>query len=195
MRFCLAQVVDLLGAHAAKARIDEHIVWQAQTGIEQQRVDRIIAGLVPAPGVALGPPGVMLERGVHDLVSQHPGQRRRVQRIDERGVVAEYNAVGRHGRNRAIFFALQPEQQRPEEWMIEQKRRARLPDALGRRSFVFHAAAGASMYADIWSKMFWTEASFCFGLLGLTIANRLIHAGDDPRCLGRRRPRAATHAS
>jgi hypothetical protein len=27
LRFCLAQVVDLLGAHAAEARIDEHIVW------------------------------------------------------------------------------------------------------------------------------------------------------------------------
>jgi hypothetical protein len=86
LRFGLAQVVDLLGAHAAKAWIDEHIVRQAETGIEQQRVDRIIAGLVPAPGVALGPPGVMLERGVHDLVGQHPGQRRRVQRIDERGL-------------------------------------------------------------------------------------------------------------
>jgi hypothetical protein len=111
LRFGLAQVVYLLGAHAAKAWIDEHIVRQTETGIEQQRVDRIIAGLVPAPGVALGPPGVMLERGVHNLVSQHPGQRRRVQLIDEHGVVAEHNAVGRHGRNRTIFFALQPEQQ------------------------------------------------------------------------------------
>jgi hypothetical protein len=78
----------------------------------------------------------MLERGVHDLVSQHPGQRRRIQRIDEHRVVAEYNPVSRHSRNRAIFFALQPEQQRPEEGMIEQKRRARFSDALGCGSFV-----------------------------------------------------------
>ena len=106
LRFGLAQVVYLLGAHAAKAWIDEHIVRQAQTGIEQQRIDRIIAGLVPAPGVALGPPGVMLERGVHDLVGQHAGQRSRVQRIDEGRVVAEHHAVGRHGWNRAAFLAL-----------------------------------------------------------------------------------------
>ena len=78
----------------------------------------------------------MLERGVHNLVSQHPGQRGRVEGIDEHRVVAEHNPVGRHSRNRALFFALQPEQQRPEEGMIEQKRRARLPDALGCRSFV-----------------------------------------------------------
>jgi len=55
---------------------------------------------------------------VHDLVSQDTGQRRRVQRIDERGVVAEYNAVGRHGRNRAALLALQPEQERAKEWMV-----------------------------------------------------------------------------
>src|SRR5208337_2735843 len=161
LRFGLAQVVDLLGAHPAKAWVDEHIVRQTETSVEQQRVDRIVAGLVPAPGVALGPPGVMLERGMHDLVSQDPSQRRRIQRIDEHRVVAEYNPVSRHSRNRAIFFALQPEQQRPEEGMIEQKRRARFADALGRRVFVSHAAAGASMYADIWSKIPWTEAILC----------------------------------
>jgi hypothetical protein len=35
-----------------------------------------------------------------------------------------------------IFFALQPEQERAKEGMIEQKRRAHLADALGRRIFV-----------------------------------------------------------
>jgi hypothetical protein len=34
LRFSLAQVVDLLGAQAAESWLDEHIIWQAQTGIE-----------------------------------------------------------------------------------------------------------------------------------------------------------------
>ena len=33
------------------------------------------------------------------------------------------------------------------------------------------------------------------GLLGLTIANRLIHPGDDPRCLGHRRTAGPADAS
>jgi len=46
---------------------------------------------------------------MHHLMSQHPAQRCRVQRIDELGVVIERHTIGRHRRNRSALPSLQNE--------------------------------------------------------------------------------------
>jgi hypothetical protein len=63
---------------------------------------------------------MVLERGVHDLVGQDPGQRRRIQRVDELGVKVKRHSISRHGRDRPVLAPLQAKQERPEKWVIEQ---------------------------------------------------------------------------
>ena len=100
--------------------IDKNAVRQTEASVEQQRIDGVIARLIPPLWIAPGTPYMMLERGVHDLVGQHPGQRCRVQRIDELRVVVERHAISRHGWNRPLLAPLQAKQERAEERMIEQ---------------------------------------------------------------------------
>ena len=66
---------------------------------------------------------------MHDLVGQHPGQRCRVQRIDEFGVVVKRHTIGRHGWNRPLFSPFQAKQERTKERMVQQKRGTRFLNA------------------------------------------------------------------
>ncbi len=118
--FCIAQVVDLFGAHAAKTVIDKNAVRQTEASVEQQWIDGVIARLIPPHWIAPGTPHMMLERGVHDLVGQHPGQCCRVQRIDKIGIKVERHAISRHGWNRPTLSPLQAKQKRAKERMVEQ---------------------------------------------------------------------------
>ena len=100
--------------------IDENAFRQAETCVEQQWVDGVVARFIPSPWIATGTPHMVLERGVHDLMGQHPGQRSRVQRIDELRVKVKRHAIGGHRWNRPVLAPLQAKQERPEKWVIKQ---------------------------------------------------------------------------
>jgi hypothetical protein len=91
--------------------IDENTFRQAETRIKQQRVDGIVARLIPSPWIAPGTPQMVLERWVHDLVGQHPSQSCCVERIDEFGVKVKRHAIGRHGWNRPALVPFQAKQE------------------------------------------------------------------------------------
>jgi hypothetical protein len=73
--------------------------------------------------------GVMLQRRVHDLMSQSPGNFGCAQGLHEQRIEVQGNAVGRHGGDRAASLRAQSKQQRSEERMIQQQRGPRLLDA------------------------------------------------------------------
>jgi hypothetical protein len=60
LRFSIAHVVDLLGAHATEPVIDENAIRKTQACVEQQWVDSVVARLVPASWIAPGAPYMML---------------------------------------------------------------------------------------------------------------------------------------
>ena len=96
---------------------------------------------------------MMVKRRVHDLVSQGSGQSRRVQGFNKIRVVEERHSICGHRLNRPALAPLQAEQKRAEEGMVQDQRGARLLNAKGGWCLMSHAAAGASMYADMRVKM------------------------------------------
>ena len=75
--------------------------------------------IIPSLRIAPGAPHMMVERRVHDLVSQRSGQSRRVQGFNKLRVVVKRHSIGRHGFNRPGLAPLQSKQERAEERMVE----------------------------------------------------------------------------
>ena len=72
---------------------------------------------------------MMVKGRVHDLVSQGSGQSRRVQGFDKIRVVEKRYSICGHRLNRPALTPLQPEQERAEEWMVQDERSACLLNA------------------------------------------------------------------
>src|SRR5471030_610279 len=73
----------------------------------------------------------MLQRRMHDFVRQAAKQFRRRQLRNEFGVIEQGDAVGRHSFNRWCLNVLEPQDQNPEEWEIEQQFCSALPEPDG----------------------------------------------------------------
>ena len=84
---------------------------------------------------------MMLQSRMQDFVREYSTKRRRVEAVHEVWVVEERDAVRGHGLNRPALPPLQPEQERAEEGMVEQKCGARLLEAAFGCHQWFHAAA------------------------------------------------------
>ena len=72
---------------------------------------------------------MMMKGRVHDLVSQGPGQGRRVQGLNKIRVVEERHSIGGHRWNRPALAPLQPEEERAEKGMVQDERGASLLNA------------------------------------------------------------------
>jgi hypothetical protein len=104
------QVVYLFRAHPAKSVVvEQHVFGQREPGIEQHRVDRVVAGHVPAPWIAPAAAGVMLQRRVHDFMGQSTGNLGCAQSFHELRIEVQGNAIGRHGSDRAASLRAQAE--------------------------------------------------------------------------------------
>ena len=62
---------------------------------------------------------MMVKGRVHDLVSQCPGQRRRVQGFNKIRVIEKRHSICGHRLNRPGLAPLQPEQERAEKGMVQ----------------------------------------------------------------------------
>lgn len=51
-RLCLELVVDLFGAHLAEPVVHQNSIREMKPGAEYERIDRVVAGLVPPFGIA-----------------------------------------------------------------------------------------------------------------------------------------------
>jgi hypothetical protein len=125
-RFRFKDVVDLLRAHSTEAVVDEHAIGQRESGVNKQGIDGEVTGYIPPFRIAAGAAHMMVQGRVHDLVSQGSGQSRRVQGFNKIRVVEERHSIGGHRLNRPALAPLQPEQERAEEGMVQDERRARL---------------------------------------------------------------------
>ena len=123
------QVVDAFRAHPAKAVVEQHVFGQRESCVDEHRVDRIVAGHVPASWIAAAATCVMLQRRVHDFMGQSSRNLGCAQGLHELRIEAQGNAIGRHGGDRAASLRAQAEQQRSEEGVIQQQRGPRLLDA------------------------------------------------------------------
>ncbi len=74
----------------------------------------------------------MLQRRMHDFVRQAAKQFRRRQLRNEFGVIEQGDSIGRHGLDRWSLNVLEPQDQDPEEWEIEQQFRPALLEPDGR---------------------------------------------------------------
>jgi hypothetical protein len=117
--FQFKEVVNLLRAHSAEAVIDQNPIGQAESGVNKQGIDGEVARHIPSFRIAPGAAHMMVQGWVHDLVSQGPGQCRGVQRFNKVRVIEERHAICGHRWNRPALAPLQPEQERAEEWMVE----------------------------------------------------------------------------
>jgi hypothetical protein len=123
------QVVDAFRAHPAKAVVEQHVFGQREPGINEHRVDGVVAGHVPEPRIAAAAAGVVLQRWVHDLMGQSSGNLGCAQSFHELRIEVQGNAISRHGGDRTARLRAQSEQQRSEEGVIQQQRGPRLLDA------------------------------------------------------------------
>ena len=151
--FRFKYVVDLLRAHSTKAVVEKDSLGQAESRVNEQRIDGEIACHIPPLWIATRAPHMMVQRRMHDLMSQRSRQGRSVERFNELRIVVERHSVGRHGFNGPTLQVFQSKQKRAEEGMVEHQSGARLLNAARSRCFTSHAAAGASMNADMRVKM------------------------------------------
>ena len=114
----------MLRAHPTEAVVDQNPIGQAESGVNKQRVDGEVARYIPPFRVAPGAAHMMVKGRVHDFVSQCPGQRRRVQGFNKIRVIEKRHSICGHRLNRPGLAPLQPEQERAEEWMVQDERRA-----------------------------------------------------------------------
>ena len=80
---------------------------------------------------ARSPPGVVLQCRMHDFVRQASKQFRRRQLRNEFRVIEQGDSIGRHGVDRWSLNVLEPQDQDPEEWEIEQQFRPALLEPHG----------------------------------------------------------------
>src|SRR6201998_4746526 len=92
---------------------------------------------------------MIVQRRMHDLMSQRSSQCRRIERFNEVRVVVEQHAVGGHRLNRPALPIFQSKEERAKEWVVQHQRSAGLLNTARGRRLNSHTAAGASMNADI----------------------------------------------
>ena len=89
--------IDFLSGHANVALVDQGAWRWYQTLLNQQRIDGIVAGHVPAELVALLPAGEMRQGTVQGLVRQHELGLIEIQGVDVTAVEIKVPGVGGRG--------------------------------------------------------------------------------------------------
>ena len=94
------QVVDALCAHTAKTVAEQHVLRQREAGIDQKRIDRVIARHIPTLWFTSTAARVVLQSWVHGFVRQDPDQLSAAEGVNKLRIEVQRDPVRRHGGDR-----------------------------------------------------------------------------------------------